>query len=209
MKPSVLCITRNALSEQNIPSTNCHGLYPFSLTTVAANQFHFINRDVVDSHYPAHHEVGCTLPQILAYCLIHCEGKILTYSRNKGAETRLHGSRSIGFGGHVDIADYSEQSDEYVGYLGALIKACERELQEELDLLLTIPENSFTHLIVDQTNPVGAVHVGLPLHIHLPHPDEVTVDPNEISDPVWLTVEELKANVQEYENWSQILISQL
>ena len=207
MKPIVLCITRNALSEQNIPSTNCYGLYPFSLTAVAANQFHFINRDVVDSHYPAHHEVGCTLPQILVYCIIHCDGKVLTYSRSKGAETRLHGSRSIGFGGHVDIEDYSKSFN--APYFVALATSTERELFEEIGLVHRVGYRNFDSIIVDQTNPVGKVHVGLPLHIQLQTRNELEIDHSEISDPVWTTVAELKDTVDQYENWSQILISQL
>ena len=209
MKPSVLCITRNALSEQSIPSSNAQGIYPFNLNQVAENQFHFINRDIVDDSYPDNHAVGCLLPQILAYCIVKCGDYVLTYSRAKGAETRLHGSRSIGFGGHVDIGDYSEQSDEYVGYLGALIKACERELHEELGLHSSIDTQDFNSIIVDQTNPVGSVHVGLPLEIFVLHRNEVEIDAKEISDPKWVTVAELKETIDQYENWSKLLIEKL
>ncbi len=208
MKPAVLCITRQALPV-HIPQFNAHGIYDIDLNKIEANQFHFINRDIVDSDQAERYQIGQLLPQILAYSVIRCGNEILTYSRKKGAESRLHGSRSIGFGGHVDIADYSEQADEYVGYLGALIKACERELHEELGLVTTVGTRQFSSIIVDQSNPVGAVHVGLPLHIHLPHPDGVTVDPNEISDPVWTTVAELKDTVDQYENWSKLLIEKL
>lgn len=209
MKPSVLCITRNALSEQNIPSSNANGIYPFSLNQVAENQFHFINRDIVDDSYPDNHAVGCLLPQILGYCVIRCGEYVLTYSRKRGAESRLHGSRSIGFGGHVDISDYSEQSDEYVGYLGALIKACERELHEELGLHSFVDTRLFDSIIVDQTNSVGEVHVGLPLHFHLQTRDELEINPDEISDPVWVTISDLKNEKDQYENWSKLLIEKL
>ena len=209
MKPSVLCITRNALSEQNIPSSNAQDIYPFNLKQVAENQFHFINRDIVDDSYPDNHAVGCLLPQILAYCIVKCGDYVLTYSRAKGAETRLHGSRSIGFGGHVDIGDYSEQPDEYVGYLGALIKACERELHEELGLPSFVNTQDFNSIIVDQTNPVGAVHVGLPITIELQTKDAVTANPDEISDPVWTKISDLKNEIDQYENWSKLLISNL
>ena len=209
MKPSVLCINRSAIVTQGIPANNAHGIYPFDLSQVAQNQYHFINRDVVDSNEKEKHLIGCALPQILGYCVIKCGNHVLTYARKRGAEARLHGNRSIGFGGHVDIADYSEQTDEYVGYLGALIKACERELHEELGLVTTVGTRQFSSIIVDQTNPVGSVHVGLPLEIHLLHKDEVTVDPEEISDSLWLSTDELKANIDEYENWSKLLIKQL
>ena len=41
--------------------------------------------------------------------------EILTYSRN-GAETRLHGSRSIGIGGHIDIDDIKFNEEGFVFY---------------------------------------------------------------------------------------------
>lgn len=208
MKPAVLCVTRQALPV-HIPQSNAYGIYAIDLNKIEANQFHFINRDIVDSDQAERYQIGQLLPQILAYSVIRCGNEILTYSRKKGAESRLHGSRSIGFGGHVDIADYSEQADEYIGYLGALIKACERELHEELGLITTVGTRQFSSIIVDQTNPVGSVHVGLPLEITLLHKYEVQVDPEEISDPVWLTIDELKTNIDEYENWSKLLIKQL
>ena len=208
MKPAVLCITRQALPV-HIPQSSAYGIYDIDLNQVPSDQFHFINRNIVDASDPDRYSVGRLLPQILAYSVIRCGNEILTYSRKKGAESRLHGSRSIGFGGHVDIADYSEQADEYVGYLGALIKACERELHEELGLVTTIGTRQFDSIIVDQTNPVGSVHVGLPLEITLLHKYEVQVDPEEISDPIWLSINELKANIDAYENWSKLLIETL
>ena len=207
MKPSVLCITRNALSEQSIPSSNAQGIYPFNLNQVAENQFHFINRDIVDDSYPDNHAVGCLLPQILGYCVIRCGEYVLTYSRKKGAESRLHGSRSIGFGGHVDIEDYNKSFN--APYFVALATSIERELFEEIGLVHRVGYRNFDSIIVDQTNPVGKVHVGLPLHIQLQTRNELEIDHSEISDPVWTTVAELKDTIDQFENWSKLLIEKL
>ncbi|QER40114.1 hypothetical protein [Acinetobacter suaedae] len=62
-----------------------------------------------------------------------------------------------------------------------------------------------TSIIVNQTNDVGSVHVGLPLLIQLDSKESITVDPNEISAPVWTSIEKLKEEIDLYENWSQIL----
>lgn len=207
MKPAVLCINRSALSQQGISCEKSNGIYPFELAQVTEDQYHFINRNVCDSDNPKYHQIGCELPQILAYCVIRCGNEILTYSRKKGAETRLHGSRSIGFGGHVDITDFRPHKADR--YERVLIDACERELQEELNLATLIQPDSFNQIIVDQTNPVGSVHVGLPVLIGLKSKDDITTDLNEISDPIWLSIDELKANIDEYENWSKLLIKQL
>lgn len=99
MKPAVLCISRNTLTTQGIPTVDAQGIYPFALDQVVEDQFHFINRAVVDSTHSQHFAIGCELPQILAYCVIKCGDEYLTYSRAKGAESRLHGTLSLGFGG--------------------------------------------------------------------------------------------------------------
>ena len=62
---------------------------------------------------------------------------------------------------------------------------------------------------MDQTNPVGEVHVGLPLHIQLQTRNELEIDHSEISDPVWTTVAELKDTIDQYENWSKLLIEKM
>lgn len=204
MKPAVLCITRQALPV-HIPQSNAFGIYDIDLKTISEDQFHFINRDVVDSLTTDRLNIGQALPQILGYTVIQCGDEVLSYSRKKGAEARLHGSRSIGFGGHVDLTDYTQTA----GYIGALIQACKRELLEELGLTVHIQDQQFTSLIVDQRNPVGSVHLGLALHIELEQKAQVCIDEHEISDPVWKNLNQLKHEAEEYENWSKLIIEQM
>ena len=106
MSKMVLCIDRFALAEQNIP-IQASGIYSFDLQKVGAQDYQFINRKVCDDkdEHSFNHSVGFRFPQILPYIAIRdLDGNYLTYSRN-GTETRLHGSRSIGIGGHIDIND--------------------------------------------------------------------------------------------------------
>lgn len=56
---------------------------------------------------------------------------------------------------------------------------------------------------------MGEVHVGLPLHIQLQTRNELEIDHSEISDPVWTTVAELKDTIDQYENWSKLLIEKM
>ena len=215
-KPAVLCISREALSLQGIPVSDAHGIYPFNLSQVTADQFHFINRRIVDDSYPPHFDVGCLLPQILAYCIIKCGDEILTYSRKKGAEERLHGSLSLGFGGHVDLEDHIKGSADNMtlepSFIQTLLYACDRELEEELnvspDILDQYTENSFNYLIVDQTNSVGSVHVGIPLFIQS-NKENVKPDPTEIHEPKWQTIAQIKEEIEFYEPWSQLVINNL
>ena len=209
MSKMVLCIDRSALAEQNIP-LSANGIYPFDLNQVDAQDFQFINRRVCDDkdEHTFNHSVGYRFPQILPYITVKdTEDKYLTYSRN-GTETRLHGSRSLGIGGHVDICDLYDHNYQLLNNpIEAIIQATHRELKEEIDVSAMFDATLLSRIIVDTTNPVGCVHVGLTTTIIAEqrgiHPQE------ELHDPQWLTVEELKANIDQYENWSKLIIEGL
>ena len=208
-KPAVLCIDRFALAEQNIPM-EANGIYPFDLNKVNTEDYQFINRKVCDdkNEHTFNHSVGYRFPQILPYiAIMDNEGKYLTYSRN-GTETRLHGSRSIGIGGHIDIYDfYDENYHLFNSPIETIAQATHRELQEEIGVSAMFDTTLLSRIIVDTTNSVGKVHVGLTTTLIAEqrgiHPQE------ELHDPQWLTVEELKANIDQYENWSKLIIGEL
>ncbi|WP_111857817.1 hypothetical protein [Acinetobacter sp. CFCC 10889] len=211
MKPPVLCITREEFTKHGIPENNAYGVYAFDMLKVDQSQFHFLNREIADrannNDDDEYKKIGQLLPQILVYGVIKRDGKVLTYSRKKGAESRLHGSRSIGFGGHVDITDYDYKLNN--GFANSLAVSAERELREELNFVTAVGTSEFTSLLVDQSNPVGAVHVGIPILRKIHYLDEIKVDPEEISDPLWLSPEELIKDIEQYENWSKILINEM
>ena len=205
----VLCISRDALTEQSIPPS-VQGIFPFNLDKVSPEDFHFINRKIVDSDKKLYKNMAYYFPQILPYITVtDGEGKYLSYSRN-GTETRLHGSRSIGIGGHIDVVDMYDPDYEVLNNIKeTIIQATIRELEEEINLLCDgdwlVSKTNLGKLIVDTTNPVGEVHVGLFSKLVYPHaqPQE------ELHDAKWLTVEELKASIDEYENWSKLIIEGL
>ena len=209
MKPMVLCISRDALTEQSIPP-HVQGIFPFNLDKISPEDFHFINRKIVDSDKELYKNMAYYFPQILPYIAVtDGEGKYLSYSRN-GTETRLHGSRSIGIGGHIDVVDMYDPDYEVLNNIKeTIIQATVRELEEEINLLCygnwLVSKTNLGKLIVDTTNPVGEVHVGLFSKLVYPHaqPQE------ELHDAKWLTVDELKASIDEYENWSKLIIEGL
>ena len=207
MKPMVLCISRDALTEQSIPPS-VQGIFPFNLDKVSPEDFHFINRKVVDSDKELYKNMAYYFPQILPYIAVtDGEGKYLSYSRN-GTETRLHGSRSLGIGGHVDICDLYDHNYQLLNNpIEAIIQATHRELKEEIDVSAMFDATLLSRIIVDTTNPVGCVHVGLTTTLIAEqrgiHPQE------ELHDAKWVTVEELKASIDEYENWSKLIIEGL
>ena len=135
------------------------------------------------------------------------DGKYLTYSRN-GTETRLHGSRSLGIGGHIDICDfYDEDFHLFNSPIETIAQATHRELVEEINVAAMFDMTLLDRIIVDTTNSVGKVHVGLTTTLIA---EQHSIQPQEeLHDAKWLTVDELKASIDEYENRSKLIIEGL
>lgn len=211
MKPAVLCIDRRALSEQEIPTIG-YDILPFDITKVPSDAFSFINRKVVDTTESQTLDalLAPAFPQILGYIVIKHGDKYLSYARKYSGEARLLGARSIGFGGHVDLADYgftAVQTGDEPSMVQVLQFSIERELFEELELE-SLDETSieFKGLIVDTTNDVGKVHRGLLCVIELDDPSDVS-STKETQDLKWFTLNELKEDLELYENWSKLAIN--
>jgi len=127
---------------------------------------------------------------VIPYCAIKGGGgKYLSY-RRKGNEERLHGFLSIGLGGHLDNGE-------------SMLEGLEREIEEEVG-----PNRKFGKFIglvnMDET-PVGRVHVGLMFEMQVGTP----VLGDELRDPEWLSLDELKPLREEMEPWSRVLLDEL
>lgn len=200
IKEPVLCISQEALAEQRIPTTGM-GILAFDWDKVDLDHIALLSRSVCDN--PKHKSVGEYFPQIIPYIVVrNQEGKILTYSRGKGTEDRLHAFRSIGFGGHIDFVDVFNHPSNLIS---AIQVGADREIAEELVADGNITNNiKLDNIIIDYTNGVGKVHVGVLFDITL---DEVNTDTYEISDAMWLSLDEIKQSSSKYENWSRLVIN--
>jgi predicted NUDIX family phosphoesterase len=76
------------------------------------------------------------------------------------SEPRLHGSWSIGLGGHVEPID-GAAGDRQESGAECFLRSLERELAEELTLARPLPKPRFVGLLCDDLTPVGQVHAGL------------------------------------------------
>jgi predicted NUDIX family phosphoesterase len=93
--------------------------------------------------------------QIIPYCLIRFGDQLFVTRRlARGGETRLHGKRSIGIGGHINPVDAAE------GAADRFEVGMRREVEEEI-LLPGAWSPTPLGWINDDTTEVGAVHVGL------------------------------------------------
>lgn len=143
--------------------------------------------------------------QIIPYLVFVDAGKrtVMSYQRTKhGGEKRLMGSRSIGFGGHINPCDYARESDDILRLGDIVQEAIERELQEELGINVfgtDICDWGFE--IVDESSPVSRVHKGL-LFVAEFVP-EIIKKELSIGDIQWHKIENICTNEQ-FEKWSQI-----
>jgi predicted NUDIX family phosphoesterase len=97
-------------------------------------------------------EADPSFKQLIPYVVVR-DGDLvfLMHRTDAGGDPRLHGKASIGVGGHLNPVDEGEDP-----LLAGLI----REWEEELDATWE-PEFRLLGLLNDDTNAVGAVHLGV------------------------------------------------
>ena len=139
--------------------------------------------------------------QIIPYVLLSHQNKIAVYQRTKkGGESRLHNQYSIGFGGHIDAFDLAYEN-EAINLQQTIANSAQREIDEEL-LVSEIISKSRLGYIVDNSNPVGRVHVGVVERWELAT-DQLESNEDEIKVSGWFDLTGLKQMSGQMENWSQ------
>ena len=205
MNELVLAVSREAL---DVGTTS--GIFPIDLNSIDSEAYALLPRHIADNKSDSSVALGKLFPQILGYVqLVNEQGEILSYAR-KGKEKGLHGLRSIGVGGHVSheelvTAIYRADEPTQLPKLTELIQlGLRRELLEEvgIDIGTYMEANQ---LLVSDSNITSQVHVGLPMQIHVVESD-IILEESEFLDARWISVEELKATVDIYEPWSQLII---
>ena len=90
--------------------------------------------------------------QLIPYVVVRDGQLVFLMERtDAGGDARLHGKASIGVGGHLNPVDAGED---------ALTAGLRREWAEEL-VAAWEPEFRLVGLLNDDSNPVGAVHLGI------------------------------------------------
>lgn len=158
---------------------------------------YFVERD--------HAERTPSLKQIIPYSIAWADGRVLLMRRlAKGGENRLKGKLSIGVGGHINPMDVgSDRSADPVE------GGTRREIAEELEVRGSY-EVRTVGLLNDDSNPVGAVHVGwvqMLLVKGTVHIREDDVLEGSLVTPAELR--ELQEDGANFETWSSILVEHL
>ena len=145
-----------------------------------------------------------SLKQIIPYAILVSEGRVLRYKRGKrSGEQRLVAKGSIGIGGHMNDRDEGLFALDMEAYLAGV----QREIDEEL-VVNTPLVNRIAALINDDSNEVGQVHLGV---IHIVELATPTAEKREsmILGIEFLAPEQLRAERDTLESWSQIAVDNL
>jgi predicted NUDIX family phosphoesterase len=134
--------------------------------------------------------------QVIPYVVLRDGARIFLMRRSRaGGDPRLHERYSIGVGGHVNPEDGDLQ--------GGLL----REWQEEIDAAF-VPEFRLLGLLNDDTDPVGAVHLGVVYEADAAGRPVAVRETHKLAGE-FATLDEVRAVVDRMETWSQLVFAHL
>ncbi len=155
-----------------------------------ASNYKFIERSIAETNY--------NYKQIISYCLIIWDNEIFMTKRAANiTEKRLQNCYSIGIGGHINNSDTKNNNIVIEGML--------RELFEEVNIPCSY-SYEFYGIINDNSSEVGLVHAGVCFIIKLKE-KECSIKENEKLHGLWINKKEINQYMDNFENWSQILIN--
>ena len=215
----VFVVPRNALFPDFYP----HGFVPFETTSCGsgtkANRdggaipFSAFESTVVRAGFfveRARAEINPDWKQVIPYSIVECDGRVLLLRRlSKGGEARLHDKHSIGVGGHINPEDLDTNSNDSRSRANPLDAGTRREVEEELTVRGKYDVQRIG-ILNDDSNPVGAVHVGVVQVITIQ--GSVEIREKEQLEARLVTTDELKAMLAQganFESWSSLLIRRL
>jgi predicted NUDIX family phosphoesterase len=163
-------------------------------------------------------EVDENYRQVIPYFMLidKTNGNVIVpYRRVGGGEDRLLDKVSIGFGGHVDLIDLRGGDNSHLSLIDTILGAVHRELGEEVEFAPAPDgqEHNFgmfdVGVLIDNSNEVGRVHVGvvLAIDINTELPFSSKEEGIEMLTPG--TPAEILAAGYNLENWSKIVLEHL
>jgi len=186
---------------------------------IGFDQFVGLTQGLVTIREREHLEQDPNYRQVIPYVMLAVrdkDGKALfvPYARtSQSGEERLRGNVSIGFGGHVDLADVIHE-DSVINLVQTIGGAVTRELQEEVN---------FTHgtgdhvdmpmfdggLLIDDSNEVGKVHMGVLLTCLLPEGTVVASKEDALEILPAMSATQLLDSGLPLENWTRIILEDI
>ena len=142
--------------------------------------------------------------QIIPYVLLRIEDRFVCYVRaTKGKESRLHGRRSIGMGGHLELSDIVVAGN-CIDIMETLNRGARREVAEELGEVECI-DRTWQGLVVDNDTDVGRVHIGVVCVWTLGAVPSGVADAELEAVEVY-SLEDLRSCRKQLERWSRLVV---
>ena len=170
-----------------------HGIRPadeaalLALRTAVAAHGRYLDRPVAEED-PDH-------KQLIPYVLVRDQQRVFLMERtDAGGDRRLHGKASIGVGGHLNPVDDGED---------ALMAGLRREWAEELVTDWT-PAFGLVGMLNDDSNPVGAVHLGVVFAVEADGRDVEVRERDKLAG-AFVAPEAVQAAWDRLETWSQLV----
>lgn len=168
--------------------------------------------------------------QLINYIIVtkrDVNGKLLvaTYVRGAGAEARLSGNLSIGFGGHIETEDLIGHDGKISSSYGAIIDSGMRELHEEvqwseycnethkeigLSITTSDPMGFITDVKPDVKDWVGNTHLGVISLVHFDYDGEAVLSfelkEERYEAMGWYSLEGLLSEKDRLEPWTAAVV---
>ena len=140
-----------------------------------------------------------THKQLIPYVIVRDGASVfLMHRTDAGGDARLHGRASIGVGGHLNPVDEGEDP---------LMAGLRREWREELDADWE-PRFELVGLLNDDTNPVGAVHLGVVFTVEA-EGRAIAVRERDKLVGAFAAADEVAASADRLETWSALIAREL
>lgn len=145
--------------------------------------------------------------QPIPYVVIKRGEEVFLYKRLKaGGEARLHDQLSIGVGGHMNMMPGINE------WGNLLLVNMQKELNEELDMSLALaPTLTIRGLINNDSDEVGAVHIGILITLTISEESDVSVRETDKLEGSWVRVQDLNKSplFESLEAWSKMAVEVL
>ena len=151
-------------------------------------------------------ECDYSVIQLVSAFIIHHNNRYLTFKRTKRLpENRLHGYYSVPFGGHLNSDDVLPMFDIFDPKIATLLLI--RELTEEIVLKTTsMPKIEYKGLLYDDRREISRQHLAVVYDVYFENPEYTIGERGFFTDSKFETLEEMRSRIDDFENWSQLII---
>ena len=180
----ILVVKRNDLFAYHAPFNGLNAEVLDDMLNIITKKREFLPRSIM--------ETDPNFKQVIPYLIFNYQDRyFLMQRRSQASEQRLKDKLTLGIGGHIRYEDMQTDS---------IFDWARREFHEEVSYEGDI---TFTTIGIlnDDSNDVGKVHIGLVLLLKGEHPN-ISIK-SELKSGNMLTLDEMKADVDRMESWSQ------